>query len=108
MNAKQEFLGMVKDCKVICAMLYEANYYYLHGDGTPYIPWQHSLKKGYSEEDYQAFLKSIDFDYYNGYGGQNVDGTIWCEDGIWFDRGEYDGSEWWQGHQYPDIPEALL
>ena len=31
-------------------------------------------------------------------------GTIWCEDGVWFDRHEYDGSEYWDFHKYPTIP----
>jgi len=24
------------------------------------------------------------------------------------DRGEYDGSEWWEWHKYPQIPDELL
>ena len=37
------------------------------------------------------------------FGGQELYGIVYCEDNIWLDRGEYDGSEWWQTHKYPDL-----
>lgn len=105
MNAKEEFLRVTKDKTVICAILKQADTWCLDEDE---IPWSHILKKGYSEEEYQEFLKNIDFDYDAGYGGQRVQGTIWLTNGEWFDRGEYDGSEWWEFHHYPDISEYLI
>lgn len=66
------------------------------------------LKQGYSQLDLSAFLADLDFEYDNGYGGQELDGTIWCLNGTWFTRGEYDGSEWWERHAYPAIPQELV
>jgi len=105
MKAKQEFLERTKGLVVLCAILQQADFWSFEEDKKP---WCYTLKKGYSEEDYQKFLKEIDFNYNNGFGGQKVDGTIWLEGGQWFDRGEYDGSEWWQLHSYPEIPQLLL
>lgn len=50
----------------------------------------------------------LDFDYDAGYGTQHVFGTIWFQDGSWATRREVDGSEWWQHHMRPQIPENLL
>lgn len=47
-------------------------------------------------------LSQLDFDYDDGYGGQELFGYIWYNDGTWSDRGEYDGSEWWQHQTRPD------
>ena len=32
---------------------------------------------------------------------------IYCKDGYWIDRGEYDGSEWYNIHKYPDLREVF-
>jgi hypothetical protein len=105
MNAREEFLRVTNGYKVICAILFQADVHHLEEDEQP---WEHLLKKDYSHEEVQTFLQAIDFEYDSGYGGQEVNGCIWCEDGVWFDRGEYDGSEWWEKHQYPEIPNHLL
>jgi hypothetical protein len=96
MNAKQEFLNTTEHYKIICATVAISRSWY--------ISTEFNLKPGYTEQEYQEFLTNLDFEYDSGYGGQQLFGTIWCEEGIWFDRGEYDGSEWWQFHQYPAIP----
>ena len=68
-----------------------------------------SLKEGYTEEEYQAFLDRLDFDYDAGYGLQYIDGTVWFTDpAVWLERGEYDGSEWWRLVYCPHIPKYLL
>jgi hypothetical protein len=51
-------------------------------------------------------LPKLDFDYDNGYGGQYMEGTIWYSDETWSDRGEYDGSEWWEHRECPSLPNA--
>ena len=61
----------------------------------------------YSDEQYQDFLKFLDRDYDDGYGGQQLFGIIVCEDGVWLDRGEYDGSEWWNLHAYPSLNDIF-
>ena len=54
------------------------------------------------------FLDQIDFEYDNGFGCQELFGTIWYEDGTWSSRGEYDGSEWWEYNSCPKIPKEFL
>ena len=98
MNAKDEFIVFTRAYKVICALLYTEEYTHDGIESTEYI-----LKEGYTPEDLEVFLKSINFNYNSGYGMQHLFGTIWCQDGIWMERGEYDGSEWWDVHQYPTI-----
>ena len=66
------------------------------------------LKVNHTEEEFQSFLNSLNFDYDSGYGGQELFGTVWLEDGTWCTRGEYDGSEWWIHNQRPKIPSELL
>ena len=101
-NAKEEFLGTTKNNKVLCASIsYEEC-------------WERRLNKeckllvNYTQEQYDAFIQSLDFDYDAGYGGQELFGTIWFSDGTWADRGEYDGSEWWNVHTCPIVPKSLL
>lgn len=52
----------------------------------------------------QHVLKLLDFQYDSGYGCQELFGNIWYEDGSWSERGEYDGSEWWEYKFCPEIP----
>ena len=65
------------------------------------------LKPLYKEEDYNKLLEFLDRKYDSGYGGQNLFGTIYCEDGVWIDRGEYDGSEWYNVHKYPSLRDSF-
>jgi hypothetical protein len=67
-----------------------------------------TLKIDYTTEELEIFMKSMDFEYYSGYGGQELFGTVWLNDGTWLSRGEYDGSEWWIHNKLPDIPQELL
>lgn len=105
-NAKEEFLEAIGDGLVKCA---EIRY-------SPCSLWGEDepeeksliLKVGYSDTDWKQFLDELDFGYDAGYGGQELFGTIWFEDDVWMTRAEYDGSEWWQGHSIPDIPEELI
>lgn len=91
MNARKEFeLTVEKMDNVLCADVD-----------------QFCVREGFGEKEYQAFLKSLDFEYDNGFGGQELYGTIWMKDGTWYTRGEYDGSEWWQLHRRPEIPTHL-
>jgi hypothetical protein len=101
-NAKEEFLSLVKDKVVLCATISYENCWERE------ICSEHNLPVSYTEEQYNTFVKSLDFEYDNGYGGQELFGTVWFKDGIWADRGEYDGSEWWQNHVCPIVPKSLL
>lgn len=101
-NAKKEFLEHIGDRLVTCAKL---NYGEFYNDETQEYETTHiNLPVSYTPEQYQEFLKSLDFKYDDGYGAQNLFGTIWYNDGTWSSRGEYDGSEWWEYNKCPEIP----
>ena len=100
-NAKEEFLGLVEGKIVKCVSITHGDYY---NDEDHSI----KLKQGYSTEDYDNFKSAINFNYDSGYGGQEVYGTVWFQDGTWANRGEYDGSEWWEYQEVPEIPTELV
>jgi hypothetical protein len=103
-NARKELIEYLKGrAKVKCAEI-------VKGDGfdPEDPPVKFLLKVNHSNEEYNAFLDSLNFKYHNGYGGQELYGTIWLEDNTWLTRGEYDGSEWWEAHELPPIPAYCL
>jgi hypothetical protein len=102
-NAKEEFLGHIGNRKVLCAEISYQDCWEHDSPGS-----KHTLPVTYTEEEYNEFINSLDFGYDAGYGGQELFGTIWYKDGTWSDRGEYDGSEWWQYHICPVVPKELL
>jgi len=63
------------------------------------------LKFGFTIEEFSNFIGGLDIEYDSGYGGQYLFGTIWYNDGTWSERGEYDGSEWWEYKAVPEIPK---
>jgi len=100
-NAKDEFLDTTKKYKVIAASIsFNDNW---RNDNDDIF----KLKPLYSNEEYESFLNFLDRKYDSGYGGQNLYGVIFCEDGVWMQRGEYDGSEWWDIYKYPDMRETF-
>jgi len=102
-NAKEELLKLLEGkAKVKCAAVTYGDDYF--GEYKKDI----LLKVGYSENEWTEFLSNLNFSYDSGYGGQNLFGTVWLEDGTWCTRGEYDGSEWWEHNQLPKIPDSLL
>ena len=103
-NAREELLEAVKNtAKIKCARI-TIGYQYDEEDIVP----EYVLKLNYSEKEYNDFLKSLNFEYDEGYGGQKLYGTVWLEDGTWLSRGEYDGSEWWEHNVLPDIHNKCL
>ena len=101
MNAKKELLTAINGKEIKCAIIKHLVEY---GKKPKTI----RLNVGYTMTDYNRFLDELDFEYDNGYGRQELFGTVWFEDGTWADRGEYDGSEWWKHYKLPDVPEELL
>jgi hypothetical protein len=96
-NTKEEIMDIVDDIQ--CALItYQRNY----DSSDTFI-----LKEGYNQFDLDIFLKNLDFEYDAGFGHQYIYGTIWLKDGTWMDRGEYDGSEWWNLQSRPEVPEIL-
>ncbi len=63
----------------------------------------YTLYPNHTPEEFEDFKDFMNFEYDNGYGAQELYGTIWLKDGTWCTRGEYDGSEWWEHHERPDI-----
>lgn len=101
-NARLEFLGQISGkSEVLCCEIQRGDSYDTASNSN------YMLTTGYTPEEYLQFLKEIDFYYDNGYGGQELFGTIWYKDGTWSSRGDYDGSEWWQYNICPEIPEIL-
>jgi len=102
MNAKKEFMRLVKEAApqtlVACEVIDER---------YPNEIWPVRLKVGHSQDEYERFLHMIDFEYDNGYGAQYLFGTAWFTGGVWAVRDDYDGSEWWEIHVCPEIPEGL-
>ena len=56
----------------------------------------------------EEVLPALDFEYSDGYGCQELQGTIWYSDGTWSERGEYDGSEWWEHKERPPLPASFV
>lgn len=100
-NAAREFIEHIADRKVKCALIHDDADRY-GGDVKQVI-----LPVGHSEDDFNRFISQLNFNYDSGYGGQSLFGTIWYMDGSWSDRGEYDGSEWWNHQSVPEIPEEV-
>lgn len=89
MNAKQELLEHIEQRPVR---------YVRVARGSPDAP----PIQGASLE---ALLPQLDFDYDDSFGHQELFGTIWYEDGTWSSRRQYDGSEWWEHHTPPPLPD---
>ena len=105
MNAKEEFIELIKGKPgVKCCDITRGDTYYANDDNPVH---NYILKVNHTKEDFEKFLLSLNFNYHDGFGGQELFGTIWFEDGIWATRGEYDGSEWWNYNKLPDIPPTL-
>jgi hypothetical protein len=64
---------------------------------------------------WKAFRKLADVEYHNGHlGPEVVTSLVVVGDDWWLERGEYDGSEWWEFKTLPTrpakfcIPKSLL
>jgi len=99
MNAKEELIRHIQDRIIKCAIIYTG----IYNDNKTII----NLSIQYTEDQWADFLNAMNFEYDSGFGGQELFGTIWYEDGSWSSRKEYDGSERWQHNTCPEIPEEL-
>jgi hypothetical protein len=109
MNAKEELLGKIEQInkwldgtKMICASITLDPFGHWDDEPKSYI-----LRQGHTPFELEGFLNSLDLEYSSGYGSQELFGTVWFTNGIWMDRYEYDGSEHWDIHRYPAIPQEL-
>lgn len=92
MNAKKEILNHINDREVEFIRVEILTF--LQGDE------ENKTIEGRLDE----VLPLLDFVYDAGYGTQKLAGVIWYTDGTWSDRREYDGSEWWERHARPSLP----
>lgn len=54
---------------------------------------------------WDEFAALADFEYDDGYGGNEIESTLKVVgDNWWLERGEYDGSEWWEFKTMPECP----
>ena len=81
-NAKRELVKHIRDRKIEYIKI---SY---RGEHTPSFSMEGVLD--------EELLSRLDFEYDDGYGAQELFGCIWYIDGTWSERGEYDGSEWWE------------
>ncbi len=59
-------------------------------------------KKKIAEGSWDDFAKLAGFNYDDGYGGNEIESDlIVVGDDWWLERGEYDGSEWWEFKTMP-------
>lgn len=89
MNAKKELIKHIENREVEYVRVWQEDY---------------DEKENFIEGTLADVLPKLDFEYDNGYGGQELFGTIWYSDGTWSDRGEYNGSEWWAYRRCPPLP----
>ena len=105
-NAKEEFIMHVGNKIVKCASIVYSPYSFMYEDEKESSAYR--LPVGYTQEQYNAFIDSLDFTYDDGYGIQQLHGTIWYVGDTWSDRYEYDGSECWDFHKCPQVPNELI
>jgi hypothetical protein len=106
MNAKAELLEHIGDNKVVCATVCNWDTCVDTADD-----FQHNLKIGYSQKDWDEFLAKLDFDYNESRYPDGFNGTIWYEDGSWaeHEREDYIGECWsWNKYRGPKVPKELL
>ena len=60
--------------------------------------------KGTDPEELLSFLNK---EYDSGFGCQELEGTVLLNNGTWLERGEYDGSEWWDYMVRPTVEDLL-
>ena len=105
MNAKDEFIKHTGEVSagIICALLVREIF---DSEYCGYVNVEYILPTNYTADEYDKFLQTIDFEYDNGFGGQEIYGVVIYDDKSWSERGEYDGSEWWEYKSLPEIPES--
>lgn len=109
-NAKVELLKIIAEIPfstLKCANIYKQEDEF--NDNFEHIIKEYSsLSVNHTPLELEQFLNSLGtINYDNGYGGQKLFGTVWFEDDSWLERGEHDGSEWWEHKKTPTIPKEL-
>ena len=93
-NAREEFLkALGEDYGISDIIAYRVQF-----------PREDKECKGTDPEKLLAYL---DRQYDDGYGCQELFGTVLLKDGVWMTRGEYDGSEWWELNIPPKVEDII-
>lgn len=59
--------------------------------------------------DIKKFFNSIDFEYDGGFGSNTISlSLVIVGDNWWLERGEYDGSEWWNFKTIPRLSKGAV
>lgn len=107
-NAKKELTNIMdrmqssSNVKILCAQISHRSWRTYEEEVKLF-----QLKMNHTPKGLEDFLNSLDFEYDDGFGSQELYGTVWFTDGVWLEREEYDGSECWQIKWYPSIPAIL-
>ncbi len=103
-NAKEELIQYLVslEAKIKCAKI-------SYGQEWSDNQREFVLKLGASDREVESFFESLNFEYDDVFGVQNLFGTIWLEkDNTWLSRREYDGAEWWEYNECPEIPMEMF
>lgn len=113
-NARNELRRALRNHgkpKILCAVIQAADQYTENNVYKVLKNKKLVLRRGYTRKELIEFFKALNFEYNDGYGLQELEGTVWCtvDNGestrtTWFSRHEYDGSEWWVYNDIPEIP----
>ena len=103
MNAKTELLEFLEDKPTVAAAVVSFGVVYDEENLERFV-----LPLNYTDDHRWDFFDSLDFEYDDGYGTQMLAGTIWFTDGTWAQRGEYDGSEWWEYCKCPELVKEVM
>jgi len=98
-NAGEDLLKAIKGHRVVCAditLVHSSNL----GENFHIV-----LKKRYKKGQFQYFLNVLKHCWYEyGY----IEGMIWCNNGVWFERAErYGYGIGWRKMCCPEIPPEL-
>ena len=108
MNALVELKKVLKENDlsfndINCANIYVCTYETLvNGNGIMSLLFDSEKD---SIEILISFLDKIEYD--DGFGGQELFGMILTNKNSWLERGEYDGSEWWEYRTIPTKEQIL-
>lgn len=79
-----------------------------HGKTIDDIKWIGD-SSGKRTTDVKKFFNSIDFDYDNGFGCAEInESLVIVGNNWWLERGEYDGSEWWEFKTVPKLSRKAI
>jgi len=106
-NAKEEIVKHIEGRKVIyvdieiVSMEFDRDIDDLNDPEQSPLSWVPKTIQGKLED----VLPLLDFQYDNGFGYQEIYGTIWYADGTWSERESYDGNERWIHRVCPALPD---